>query len=166
MTIGLIVSALLEIPKLFGPSSNHNNMSGLVLIFCLRVSKSLRKIWTQETAPCPQEGEGSFEFSSPGCKCRSRCRKRKETIAWSRFPGFQEQEASTVECRGKVMQDEARQIGRAGLHRAWRIRFNSFSLRTRLRKGSKQRLCWGQFSNCTLKWSLFCGEWAEKGGWI
>lgn len=39
MAVGLIISVLLEIKMLFGPSSNHNNMLGLFLTFYLRLSK-------------------------------------------------------------------------------------------------------------------------------
>lgn len=47
MAVGLIILVLLEIPRLFGSSSNPNNILSLFLTFCLRLSKSPWKIRTQ-----------------------------------------------------------------------------------------------------------------------
>lgn len=53
MAVGLIISVLLEIPKLSGPSSSHNNILGLVFdILC-------------ETLQKPKENKNSLNLFMP-----------------------------------------------------------------------------------------------------
>ena len=71
---------------------------------------------THQTLLALRKKKGSFEFSS-GYKYKSRFRKRKETVAWSRLPGCWEQEASMVEGKGRVIQAKARQAAELDLTR-------------------------------------------------